>query len=404
MAAKVVFVPAWTYSSAACERIPALRALLADLRADYEVDVFSTPCSRRTSRPPADWGSVVLQLRQAISPGAHLLAMSSTAVAALLASAGAEPRSFAAAGISLPAATTRALGRPDMAQATLAESRFLQNANNILQQVMRGADHADLIRYAGMLDEEIDWGYLRELRLSLDEIDLVADPPRVSVPVLYLSVHSWVGRPTELAGIFSRLLPHAEIQPLSDWPFKLHEEHTGHELSAKVKAFIEGVKGSSTVSTFLVTDVVGSTKLATELGDKRWRQLIADHNSLVRRCLARFSGREVETAGDSFMATFESPSRAIQCALDAVRSTAALGLSMRAGLHTGEVDIKGEKATGLAVHVAARVAALAGAGEVLVTSTVRELLAGSPIHFADRGLHTLKGVPDQRRLFLVRDE
>jgi class 3 adenylate cyclase len=172
-----------------------------------------------------------------------------------------------------------------------------------------------------------------------------------------------------------------------------------------VQEFLTGAHGTPdldrSLATVLFTDIVGSTHQAGQLGDRRWRYLLDEHHARVRRLLDRFRGIEVDTAGDGFFATFDGPARAIRCACamrDAVRE---LGIEIRAGLHTGEVERKGAAVTGLAVHVGARVAALAQASEVLVTSTVQMLVLGSGIGFADRGLHELKGVADQWRLFAV---
>jgi pimeloyl-ACP methyl ester carboxylesterase len=156
------------------------------------------------------------------------------------------------------------------------------------------------------------------------------------------------------------------------------------------------------LATVLFTDIVGSTERAASLGDRRWRELVGEHDSLVRRQLERFQGREVDTAGDGFLATFDGPARAIRCA-DSVRTAVrGLGLEIRAGLHTGECEIAGDSVRGIAVHTGARVAALAGGGEVLVSSTVKDLVAGSGIEFEDRGTRELKGVPGEWRLYAVR--
>jgi pimeloyl-ACP methyl ester carboxylesterase len=155
------------------------------------------------------------------------------------------------------------------------------------------------------------------------------------------------------------------------------------------------------LATVLFTDIVGSTERATEVGDRRWHELLDQHHSLVRRQLERFDGREVDTAGDGFLATFDGPARAIRCA-DSLRvGVRALGLEIRAGLHTGECEVVGDGVRGIAVHTGARVAALAGTGEVLVSSTVKDLVAGSGIEFEDRGTHKLKGVPGEWRLYAV---
>jgi class 3 adenylate cyclase len=155
------------------------------------------------------------------------------------------------------------------------------------------------------------------------------------------------------------------------------------------------------LATVLFTDIVDSTMKAIELGDLRWRKLLERHNALVRRELLRYRGREVDSAGDGFLATFDGPARAINCAsaiLDGVRE---FGLTVRAGLHTGECEIADGKVAGIAVHTGARVAAQANSDEVLVSSTVKDLVAGSGIAFSERGTHELKGIPGEWRLFAV---
>jgi class 3 adenylate cyclase len=151
----------------------------------------------------------------------------------------------------------------------------------------------------------------------------------------------------------------------------------------------------------LFTDIVGSTERATELGDRRWRELLEPHHEVVRRQLDRFQGREVDTAGDGFLATFDGPARGIRCARAIGGALYELGLDVRAGLHTGECELLGDKVAGVAVHTGARVAAQAAPGEVLVSQTVKDLVAGSGIEFEDRGVHALKGVPGEWRLYAV---
>jgi pimeloyl-ACP methyl ester carboxylesterase len=151
--------------------------------------------------------------------------------------------------------------------------------------------------------------------------------------------------------------------------------------------------------TLLFTDLVGSTQRVTELGDSRWRELLEEHNGAVRRALERHGGREVDRAGDGFLATFDGPARSVRCGLAIVSELAALGLEVRVGVHTGEVELLGQGIGGIAVHIGARVAALGGAGDVLVTRVVKDLTAGSGIEFAPRGVHALKGVPGEWEVF-----
>src|SRR6266567_4421711 len=155
------------------------------------------------------------------------------------------------------------------------------------------------------------------------------------------------------------------------------------------------------LATILFTDIVGSTAKAVELGDARWRELLEDHHATVRRLLLRYRGTELDTAGDGFFAAFDGPARGIRCARAITESVRDLGIEVRAGLHTGECERMNAKVGGIAVHIGARVAAEAGPGEVVVSSTVKDLVAGSGIAFRDRGAAELKGVPGEWRLFAV---
>lgn len=153
------------------------------------------------------------------------------------------------------------------------------------------------------------------------------------------------------------------------------------------------------LATVLFTDIVDSTARAAEVGDTRWRALLDEHDAIVRQELARFGGNEIDTTGDGFLATFDGPGRAIRCADAIHHSIARTGLAVRVGVHTGEVEVRGERIGGLTVHIGARVAAFGGAGDIVVSNTVKDLLAGSGLSFADRGEHELKGVPGTWRLF-----
>jgi class 3 adenylate cyclase len=178
-------------------------------------------------------------------------------------------------------------------------------------------------------------------------------------------------------------------------------------LVGEVQEFVTGARPVTepdrVLATILFTDIVGSTRLAAEHGDRAWRELLERHHALVRSELARFRGREVDTAGDGFLAVFDGPGRAVRCASAAVRSVQSLGIEIRAGVHTGEVEVVGDGVRGIAVHIGARVSALASASEVLVSSTVRDLVAGSGLQFEDRGSRELKGVPDPWRVLALID-
>lgn len=173
----------------------------------------------------------------------------------------------------------------------------------------------------------------------------------------------------------------------------------------EIREFLTGYRVPVTpdrvLATVLFTDIVRSTDTAAELGDHRWRELLEAHNGVVRAQLLRFRGHEVNTTGDGFLATFDGPARAVQCAQEIGRQARPLGIEVRAGVHTGEVEKIGHDIAGIAVHIAARIAAEAGPGEVLASGTVRDLVAGSDLDFEDRGMHELRGVPGEWRTFAV---
>lgn len=175
----------------------------------------------------------------------------------------------------------------------------------------------------------------------------------------------------------------------------------------EIEEFLTGVRPAVTsdrvLATVLFTDIVGSSERASELGDERWRKLLDAHDAVVRSQLERFRGREVNTTGDGFVATFDGPARAIRCAVDIAAAIPALGMEIRAGLHTGEVELRGDDIGGISVHTAARVQALAKPSEVLVSRTVVDLVAGSGFDFEERGEHELKGVHGAWQLFAIRD-
>jgi class 3 adenylate cyclase len=181
---------------------------------------------------------------------------------------------------------------------------------------------------------------------------------------------------------------------------------TDRRLLDEVAEFLTGerrvVEADRILTTVLFTDIVGSTERVASLGDQRWRSLLDSHDKAVRDALRRYRGNELNTTGDGFVASFDGPTRAIRCAKEIAGATKKLGIEVRAGLHTGECEVRGDDLGGLAVHIAARVSALAGPCEVLVSSTVKDLVAGSGIEFTDRDDHELKGVPGSWRLFIVK--
>ena len=209
-----------------------------------------------------------------------------------------------------------------------------------------------------------------------------------------------------------RLRPDPKPEPipgakLVELPGVDHTPYAGDvdTLVDEIEEFLTGIRHGPEpdriLATVLFTDIVESTQRAAKLGDRGWRELLEQHHAIVRRELARFRGQEVDTAGDGFLATFDGPARAIRCAASIHRGVRSLGIEIRAGLHSGECEVVGDKVSGIAVHIGSRVVGMAKPGEVLVSSTVKDLVVGSGILFEDRGVHALKGVPGEWYLFAV---
>ena len=246
---------------------------------------------------------------------------------------------------------------------------------------------------------------LAALERMLCLIDMRDILPSVRVPVV---VMNRTGDPVASVGAardFAARIPGARFVELAGDTHPFFAGPATGEILAEIEAFVTGVRpppvADRVLATVLFTDIVSSTRKLEAIGDQRWRQLLDSHHARVRQLLERYAGTEIDTAGDGFFATFDGPTRAIRCACAIADAIAEIGLEIRAGLHTGEIECRGATAAGIAVHVGARVAALARPGEVLVTSTVRQLVPGSGIAFADPGTHTLKGVADQWQLFAV---
>jgi pimeloyl-ACP methyl ester carboxylesterase len=240
------------------------------------------------------------------------------------------------------------------------------------------------------------------MKLNL-EIDVRHVLPSVRVPTLV--IHRTGDRLSniEQGRYLAKHIPGARLAELpgDDHVFVFN----GDQITDEVEEFLTGTRHETEVdrvlATVLFTDIVGSTERAAALGDRRWRDVLAGYHGTARRELARFRGREIDTAGDGLFAAFDGPARAIRCAAAITTGVRSLGIEARAGLHTGECEVIGDKVGGIAVHIGARVAALAGPGEVLVSNTVKDLVAGSGLSFEERGAHALKGVPGEWRLYAI---
>lgn len=236
------------------------------------------------------------------------------------------------------------------------------------------------------------------------EMDVRAVLPAIDVPTLVLHRTGDRMVPFAQGRYLAESIPGAKLVELSG------EDHLPFAsdldtVLGEIEEFLVGSRGASeaerALATILFTDIVGSTEKAAEMGDRGWRQLLERHDAAVRRQLSLHRGREVKTMGDGFLATFDGPARAIRCAAAVRDEVSSLGIEVRAGIHTGEVELIGDDVGGMAVNIGARIGALADAGEVLVSSTVRELVVGSGLEFADRGVQTLKGAPGEWRLFAI---
>ena len=236
------------------------------------------------------------------------------------------------------------------------------------------------------------------------EIDVRHILSSVRVPTLVLSR---TGDPQGPPGAGRYLAEHITEARFVELPGDDHLPWVGDrdQIADLIEEFLTGtrhvVEPDRVLATVMFTDIVSSTEHAARLGDRRWRELLDEHDRVVRSQLGRARGRFIKHTGDGFLATFDGPARAARCAVAITQAVRPLGLEVRAGVHTGEVELMGDDIGGIAVHTGARVAAEAGPGEVLVSGTVKDLVAGSGIAFEDRGTHTLKGVPGEWRLFAV---
>jgi len=237
-----------------------------------------------------------------------------------------------------------------------------------------------------------------------NEIDIRHVLTAIRVPTLVLHRDGDQRVDVEAGRFLGKTIPGAKYVEL---PGADHVPWVGDvdRLVDEIEEFLTGsrsqVEPDRVLATVMFTDIVDSTKKASELGDRQWRALLDQHDLLLRQEITRHRGREVKSLGDGLLATFDGPARAVRCATSICAAVRALGLEVRTGVHTGEIEVVGNDIAGIAVHVAARVAALAQGGQVLVSSTVRDLVAGSGLSFRNEGPHELKGLSEPLRLFSV---
>jgi class 3 adenylate cyclase/alpha-beta hydrolase superfamily lysophospholipase len=239
------------------------------------------------------------------------------------------------------------------------------------------------------------------------QIDVRHVLPAIRVPTLILHRSGDTRVNVEAGRFLAASIPEAKYV---EFPGADHLTWSGNvdQLADEIEVFLTGTHGEvqpdRVLATVLFTDLVDSTRWAAELGDRRWRVLLDEHDQIVRREIDRFRGQEIKTLGDGFLATFDGPARAVRCASAVAEKMHVLGLEVRCGLHTGEIEVKGEDIAGIAVHIAARIAALAESGQVLVSRTVRDLVAGSNLRLEERGTYALRGLSESIPLFAVAPE
>jgi class 3 adenylate cyclase/dienelactone hydrolase len=419
----VVFVPASVSHVELVWEVPTWRLFLEGL-ADYarviHFDKRGTGMSDRVSGAPSleiRMDDVRAVMDAAASERAAILGLSEGVAMSALFAATYPERTWA---LVLYGGKARQLRAPDYpwglteaeAERDIAEGRVLAEEGRLAEEVARSgmptATEEEVDAFTRLFRQSASPGALEAFDRMNVQIDIRGVLPAIKVPTLVLhnTRDRWVE--VERGRDLARRIPGARfvelpidghITPAADMPPVL----------AEVKSFLEGVWGAEggqrdperMLATVMFTDIVGSTARAAELGDARWRELLERHHLLIRRQLALARGREVDTAGDGFLATFDGPARAIRCACAITDAVKELGLEVRAGLHTGECEVLDGNIAGIAVHTGARVAAKAEPGEVLVSGTVKDLVAGSGIRFQDRGAHELRGIPGEWHLYSV---
>ena len=301
---------------------------------------------------------------------------------------------------------------------TLAAGRSLETIDDVIEMIesdaKAGRTGVNFLAPSRMNDQDFDEHLARLQRYSVRpgayahyyrqtmEADVNRILPLIRCPTLVLNRRENPIVPIEQSRRAATAIPGAKFVELAGTDHLAYAEGVDTLLD-EIEEFLTGSRTGGDpdrmLTTLLFTDIVGSTDLAANIGDRRWRDLLDRHHTLTRSELIRFGGREVATTGDGFFVTFKSPISAARCALALVDGMPGIGLQIRAGVHIGEVEVRGDDLGGLAVHVASRIAGLAGGGEVLVSSTVKDLLAGSEIGFEDRSERELKGVPGTWHLY-----
>jgi class 3 adenylate cyclase/pimeloyl-ACP methyl ester carboxylesterase len=407
----IVFVPNWFTCCELLPELPSIQGWVEAMTSLGRLIFFDQPGTGASDPVTPDALPTLEQWADSIT--AVLDDLGSTESVLLAFSAAFAPAALFAA--THPSRTTALVvfdGYPDG-----GGTEFVQKARAALLRMWGSGQAHHLMNPDMPWNEEIraSWARLERLALSprtlavvtplVTEMDVRAVLPTVRVPSLVVQHAGDQFLPTAKGKYIAEHIPDAKYVEVPGRNWYHFVEPDWRASFQEVAEFLTGhhadVTDDRVLATVLFTDIVDSTRRAAEMGDRDWHALLDAHDAIVRSQLARFRGREVNTSGDGFLAMFDGPQRAIRCAMAIRDAVQALGIQVRAGLHTGECEIRGDDIGGIAVHIGARVSGLARPDDVLVSSTLRDLVIGSGLEFEDRGTHQLKGVPGEWRLFAV---
>lgn len=326
-------------------------------------------------------------------------------------------------------ATLFAATHPDRTQALILYGAFAQfkswvPTQEVLEEVFQYFEHAwgsglSLPLWVPTMKDDLafqQWwskferlgaspGAVKTLMLMNSQIDITDILPSVNVPTLVIHRRDDVVVDVEGGRLLAERIPNAKYVELPGVDHVFWAGENSNQIIDEIAQFLTGewghIEAERVLATVLFTDIVDSTRRAAEMGDQRWRNLISRHDAMTYKIIARFRGRAIRSTGDGFLATFDGPARAIRCASALSDEAQRMGIEIRVGLHTGEIELIGEDIGGIAVHIAARVLGKAGDNEICVSRTVKDLVAGSGFEFNEQGVYSLKGVPGEWRLFRV---
>ncbi|BBY21204.1 adenylate/guanylate cyclase domain-containing protein [Mycobacterium stomatepiae] len=407
----IVFVPNWFTNCEVFPELPSTRGWFEAMATLGRLILFDQPGTGVSD--PVELGAMPTLEQWADSITAVLDALGiSEAALVTYGGALATPALFAATHPSRTTALVLVESNADLADRTNA----MQEIGDAAPVLWGTGDLEHLLNPDMPWNEEIRAAWARHERLAasprtvelvlplVSELSARAILPTVRVPTLVLHYSDDPLLPPEKGKEVADLIEGAKFVEVPGRNF-YHVVEPWRDSFQEIAEFLTGeqpdVADDRVLATVLFTDIVDSTRRAAQLGDRDWRALLDAHDAVVRAQLNRFRGREVNTSGDGFLATFDGPQRAIRCAMAIRDAVHALGIEVRAGLHTGECEVRGDDIDGIGVHIGARVSALAGANDVLVSSTLRDLVIGSGLEFEERGTQQLKGVPGEWRLFSV---